>query len=92
MRLDQGWPGQCNARGVVHAELSGKGKHAPVAALAQLLLNANEKAGTIRPDVTADDFCEAIAGIRQIDLNDEWQPRLAWLMTSLWRDYARARR
>lgn len=58
----------------------GKEGYAPVAAAAQLLLDANEKAGTIRAGVTTDDFFLAIAGIWQIDFNDEWQPRLAWLI------------
>ncbi len=30
--------------------------------------------------VTTDDFFLASAGIWQIDFNDEWQPRLAWLI------------
>ena len=58
----------------------GKAGYAPVAAAAQLLLDANEKAGTIRAGVTADEFFLAIAGIWQIDSSEEWQPRLAWLM------------
>ena len=58
----------------------GKAGYAPVAAAAQLLLDANVKAGTIRAGVTTDDFFLAIAGIWQMDFNDEWQPRLAWLM------------
>jgi len=58
----------------------GKESYAPVAAAAQSLLDANEKAGTIRPGVTTDDFFLAIAGIWQINFNDEWKPRLVWLM------------
>ncbi|ALE59105.1 TetR/AcrR family transcriptional regulator [Paraburkholderia sp. RL17-368-BIF-A] len=58
----------------------GKAGYAPVVAAAQLLLDANEKAGTIRAGVTTDDFFLASAGIWQIDFNDEWQPRLAWLI------------
>ena len=58
----------------------GKAGYAPVAAAAQLLLDANEKAGTIRAGVTTDDFFLATAGIWQIDSNEEWRPRLAWLM------------
>jgi AcrR family transcriptional regulator len=58
----------------------GKAGYAPVANAAQLLLDANEKAGTIRAGVTTDDFFLAIAGIWQIDSSEEWQPRLAWLM------------
>ena len=54
--------------------------YAPVIAAAKLLLDANEKAGTIRAGVTTDDFFLATAGIWQIDFNDEWQPRLAWLI------------
>jgi AcrR family transcriptional regulator len=49
--------------------------HAPVSSAAELLLRANEKAGTIRPGVTADDFLLAIAGLWQIDPHGDWQPR-----------------
>ncbi|MGW7253664.1 TetR/AcrR family transcriptional regulator [Streptomyces sp. NPDC054834] len=53
------------------------GKPAPtaVAAAAGLLLRAAEKAGTIRPGVTGDDFLLAIAGLWQIDSTDDWQSR-----------------
>lgn len=54
--------------------------YAPVIAAAQLLLDASEKAGTIRAGVTTDDFFLATAGIWQIDFNGEWRPRLAWLI------------
>lgn len=54
--------------------------YAPVIAAAQLLLDANEKAGTIRAGVTTDDFSLATAGIWQINFKDEWQPRLVWLI------------
>lgn len=54
--------------------------YASVIAAAQLLLDANEKAGTIRAGVTADDFFLAIAGIWQIDASEDWRPRLTWLM------------
>jgi len=54
--------------------------YAPVIAAAQLLLDANEKAGTIGPGITTDHFFLAIAGIWQIDVSDEWQARLAWLV------------
>jgi len=57
-----------------------KSGYAPVIAAAQLLLDANEKAGTIRAGVSTDDFFLATAGIWQIDFNDEWQPRLTWLI------------
>ncbi|MGK5640811.1 TetR/AcrR family transcriptional regulator [Streptomyces sp. URMC 126] len=40
--------------------------HAPVTAAVELLLDANEKAGAIRPGVTADDFLLAIAGLWHI--------------------------
>lgn len=58
----------------------GKTGYAPVVAAAQLLLDANEKAGTIRGGVTTDDFFLAIAGIWQIDFSGDWQPRLNWLI------------
>lgn len=56
------------------------GGYASVIAAAQMLLNANEKAGTIRAGITADDFFLAIAGIWQIDASEDWRPRLNWLM------------
>ncbi|MDT0467871.1 TetR/AcrR family transcriptional regulator [Streptomyces gibsoniae] len=58
----------------------GKPGHAPVASAAELLLRANEEAGTIRPGVTADDFLLAIAGLWQIDPRGDWQPRAARLL------------
>ena len=61
-------------------DYQGKSGYAPVIAAAQLLLDANEKAGTIRAGITTDDFFLATAGIWQIDFNDEWQPRLTWLI------------
>lgn len=61
-------------------DCQGKAGYAPVVAAAQLLLDANAKAGTIRAGVTTDDFFLATAGIWQIDFDDEWQPRLAWLI------------
>lgn len=61
-------------------ECSGESRYAPVIGAAQRLLQANEKAGTIRPGVTTDDFFLAIAGIWQIDSKGDWQPRLTRLM------------
>ena len=46
----------------------------------ELLLEANDKAGTIRPGVSTDDFVLAIAGIWQIDPEGDWQPRAARLL------------
>ncbi|XAH24374.1 TetR/AcrR family transcriptional regulator [Xylophilus sp. GW821-FHT01B05] len=54
--------------------------YAPMIAAAQLLLDANEQAGTIRAGVTTDDFFLATAGIWRIDFSSDWQPRLAWLI------------
>lgn len=54
--------------------------HAPVTAAAELLLRANEEAGTIRPGVTADDFILAIAGLWQIDPRSDWRPRVTRLL------------
>ncbi|MCL8015794.1 TetR/AcrR family transcriptional regulator [Streptomyces sp. AS02] len=45
-----------------------------------LLLDANHEAGTIRPDVTADDFVLAIAGIWQIDPGGDWWSRATRLL------------
>ncbi|MBZ3901819.1 MULTISPECIES: TetR/AcrR family transcriptional regulator [Streptomyces] len=53
--------------------------HAPVTDAAELLLRAGEKAGTIRPGVTADDFFLAIAGLWQL-APDGWQPRATRLL------------
>ncbi|MBD8186064.1 TetR/AcrR family transcriptional regulator [Pseudomonas viridiflava] len=61
-------------------EFPGKSGYAPVQTAAELLLRANEKAGTIRSGITNDDFFLAIAGIWQMDAQSEWRPRLARLM------------
>jgi AcrR family transcriptional regulator len=52
----------------------------PVTDAAELLLRAGEKAGTVRPGVTADDFFLAIAGLWQLDPQTDWQPRAARLL------------
>ncbi|MER6226212.1 TetR/AcrR family transcriptional regulator [Streptomyces sp. 900105755] len=52
----------------------------PVAEAAELLLRANEEAGTIRPGVNADDFLLAIAGLWQITPTEDWPPRAARLL------------
>ncbi|MEU7552788.1 TetR/AcrR family transcriptional regulator [Streptomyces sp. NPDC044571] len=54
--------------------------HAPVSSAADLLLRANEQAGTIRPGVSPDDFLLAIAGLWQIDPRSDWQPRAERLL------------
>ena len=54
--------------------------HAPVSAAAEVLLRANEEAGTIRPGVTADDFILAIGGLWLIDPAGDWQPRATRLL------------
>lgn len=61
-------------------EFPGKSGYAPVQTAAELLLRANENAGTIRSGITNDDFFLAIAGIWQMDAQSEWRPRLARLM------------
>ncbi|MDM0122605.1 TetR/AcrR family transcriptional regulator [Variovorax arabinosiphilus] len=61
-------------------EWPGNGGYAPVIAAAQLLLDANERAGTLRAGITTDDFFLATAGIWQIDFSTDWEPRLAWLI------------
>ncbi|MEK1942299.1 MAG: TetR/AcrR family transcriptional regulator [Pseudomonas sp.] len=63
----------------IHA-FPGKSGYAPVQTAAELLLRANEKAGTIRSGVTHDDFFLAITGIWQVDAQSEWRPRLDRLM------------
>ncbi|MBM4792309.1 TetR/AcrR family transcriptional regulator [Streptomyces sioyaensis] len=59
--------------------LAGLG-HGPVTSAVTLLLKANEEAGTIRPDVTPDDFVLAIAGLWQIDPHSDWQSRAGRLL------------
>ncbi|MET8244168.1 TetR/AcrR family transcriptional regulator [Streptomyces sp. NPDC005202] len=54
--------------------------HTPVSSAAELLLRANEEAGTIRPGVSADDFFLAIAGLWQIDPRGDWEPRATRLL------------
>ncbi|MBT2413404.1 TetR/AcrR family transcriptional regulator [Streptomyces sp. ISL-12] len=57
-----------------------KPEPSPVLAAAELLLRANEEAGTIRPGVTADDFYLAIAGLWQIEPHHDWQTRATRLL------------
>ncbi|MDQ1023615.1 AcrR family transcriptional regulator [Streptomyces umbrinus] len=54
--------------------------HAPVSEAAELLLRANDEAGTIRPGVTADDFILAIGGLWLIDPAGDWRPRATRLL------------
>ncbi len=54
--------------------------HTPVLSAAELLLRANEEAGTIRPGLTADDFLLAIAGLWQIDPRGDWEPTATRLL------------
>jgi AcrR family transcriptional regulator len=61
-------------------DCSGNAGYGSVIAAAQLLLDANEQAGTIRAGVTTDDFFLATAGIWRIDFSSDWEPRLAWLI------------
>lgn len=57
-----------------------KPTHTPVTSAAELLLRANEEAGTIRPGITADDFILAIAGLWQLDPHDDWRSRATRLL------------
>jgi len=59
---------------------AGTSGYAPVTTAAQLLLDANHEAGTIRPGVTVEDFFLVTAGIWQIDSRGDWQSRLTRLM------------
>ncbi|RMO81518.1 Transcriptional regulator, TetR protein [Pseudomonas syringae pv. philadelphi] len=61
-------------------EFPGQSGYAPVQAAAELLLRANEQAGTIRCGITNDDFFLAIAGIWQVDSRSDWRSRIARLM------------
>ncbi|MFD3581439.1 TetR/AcrR family transcriptional regulator [Streptomyces sp. NPDC058683] len=56
-----------------------KPEYTPVTAASELLLRAAEKAGTIRPGVTADDFFLAIVGLFTIDPQGDWEARAARL-------------
>lgn len=57
-----------------------KPAHTPLTEAAELLLRANEKAGTIRPGITADDLFLAIGGLWTIAPNTDWQPRATRLL------------
>ncbi|MGW1258834.1 TetR/AcrR family transcriptional regulator [Streptomyces sp. NPDC002513] len=61
-------------------ESPAKPGHAPLTSAAELLLRANEEAGTIRPGVTTDDFLLAIAGLWQIDPRGDWRPQVTRLL------------
>ncbi|KUL24220.1 TetR/AcrR family transcriptional regulator [Streptomyces regalis] len=61
-------------------EASAQPGYAPVAEAIKTLLAANHAAGTIRPEVTFDDFVLAIAGIWQIDTRGDWQAQSARLL------------
>ncbi|MHB9755352.1 TetR/AcrR family transcriptional regulator [Streptomyces sp. BYX5S] len=54
--------------------------HGPLTQAITSLLEANEKAGTIRPGVTPDDFMLAIAGLWMLDPHTPWQPRASRLL------------
>ncbi|MEV0238510.1 TetR/AcrR family transcriptional regulator [Streptomyces sp. NPDC050674] len=54
--------------------------HARVTEAAERLLRAAEKAGTIRPGITADDLFLAIGGLWTIDPHSDWQPRATRLL------------
>ncbi|WP_433621995.1 TetR/AcrR family transcriptional regulator [Nocardia sp. CA-120079] len=54
--------------------------YARVVETIEALLAANHEAGTIRPEVTADDFILAIAGLWQIDTRGDWQAKTTRLL------------
>jgi AcrR family transcriptional regulator len=54
--------------------------YAPVVEAITTLLAANHEAGTIRPEVTVDDFVLAIAGIWQIGARGDWRAQSARLL------------
>lgn len=58
----------------------GNPAYGAVVAAVELLLRANREAGLIRPDITADDFILAIAGLWHIDPNGDWEPRASRLI------------
>ncbi|MFD9392254.1 TetR/AcrR family transcriptional regulator [Streptomyces sp. NPDC060000] len=57
-----------------------KPAHTPVTDAAELLLRANDAAGTIRPGMTPDDLVLAIGGLWQLAPTDDWRPRAARLL------------
>lgn len=60
-----------------------KPAHTPVTDAAELLLRANEAAGTIRPGLTSDDLILAMGGLWQMAPSDDWRPRAARLFDLL---------
>jgi AcrR family transcriptional regulator len=52
----------------------------PLTDATELLLRANEDAGTIRPGLTPDDFLLTIAGLWQLPPAEDWRPRAARLL------------
>jgi hypothetical protein len=54
--------------------------YAQVVQAVEAMLAANHQAGTIRPDVTADDFILAIAGIWQLDARGDSTAQAARLL------------
>ncbi|WP_369201391.1 TetR/AcrR family transcriptional regulator [Streptomyces sp. PU-14G] len=59
--------------------LAGLG-HGPLTRAIGALIEANERAGTIRPGVTPEDFLLAIAGLWQIDPHTDWASRARRLL------------
>ncbi|MFB6846529.1 TetR/AcrR family transcriptional regulator [Streptomyces sp. NPDC056373] len=57
-----------------------KPRHTPVTEAAELLLRAAEKAGTIRPGITADDLFLVIGGLWTLPPGTDWQPRATRLL------------
>ncbi|OQR64580.1 TetR family transcriptional regulator [Streptomyces maremycinicus] len=57
-----------------------KPAHTPVTDAAELLLRANDAAGTIRPGMTPDDLILAIGGLWQLTPADDWRPRATRLL------------
>lgn len=78
----QGGPGGRPAAG--HGYDGRPGYPLLVAAI-DLLLDANQEAGTIRPGVTADDFILAIAGVWQIDPQGDWRSQAGRLLDLIMR-------
>ncbi|MER7691040.1 TetR/AcrR family transcriptional regulator [Streptomyces sp. NPDC097610] len=64
---------------LAHGTLTRLG-HSGMSSAIALLLAANDKAGTIRPGVTPEDFFLFIAGLWQIDADGDWQPRATLLL------------
>jgi AcrR family transcriptional regulator len=71
-RLKHGLAGALHT--VTRAELAGEG-YGPVIAAIALLLDAGKQAGSLRPDVDAEEVLLMVGFLWRIDLDADWEPR-----------------